>query len=142
MTKYLSVASQVLLGVIFTVFGLNGFLHFLPMQMPSGDAGAFAVLLAKHLAPLVFSVQLLAGVLLLVGRYVPLAVALLAPILVNILAYHVTMSPDTIAPAIVATILWLVVAYNARANFAGVFDPNVRRSDSPAGRSASYKAAA
>lgn len=113
--KIVALIARILLGLIFFVFGLNGFLHFIPATLPSGTAGQFLVALkASHYAYLVFAVQLIAGVLLLVNRFVPLAVVLLGAELANILAFHITMLPETAAPAVVATILWLIVAYDVR----------------------------
>jgi putative oxidoreductase len=84
--KILTHISRFLLAVIFTVFGLNGFLHFIPMPPPSGVAGQFmgAMFVTKYLL-FVFAIQLIAGVLLFIKRYVPLALTLLAPVIVNIL---------------------------------------------------------
>lgn len=69
----------------------------------------------------VFVIQTVAGLLLLAGVYVPLALALLAPVLVNILTFHITMDPADIGPGILATVLWIVVFIPLRANFAGIF---------------------
>jgi len=113
--KIVALVARILLGLIFFVFGLNGFLHFIPATLPPGIAGQFLVaLVASHYSYLVFAVQLIAGVLLLVNRFVPLAVVLLGAELANILAFHITLLPDGAAPAVVATILWLIVAYDVR----------------------------
>lgn len=86
--KIVALIARILLGLIFFVFGLNGFLHFIPATLPSGTAGQFLVALkASHYAYLVFAVQLIAGVLLLVNRFVPLAVVLLGAELANILVF-------------------------------------------------------
>jgi hypothetical protein len=76
---------------------------------------------ASHYFALVFAIQFIAGALLLSGRYIPLALTLLAPVLVNILDYHLTMDPATIAPGIVVTILWFLVFLEYRASFAPLF---------------------
>ena len=92
--KQSALAARFLLGSIFVVFGLNGFLHFLPLpSMPEG-AIAFFGALAKtgYLLPLLFGAQVVGGVLLLVGM-VPLALVILAPIVVNIVAFHVFLAP-------------------------------------------------
>src|ERR1700736_3977128 len=89
-----SVIARYLAGVIFLVMGLNGFLHFIPLPAPGGIAGQFmGALYVSHYLWVIFAFQVVGGLLLLVNRYVPLAVALLAPVLVNILTFHVLMAP-------------------------------------------------
>jgi putative oxidoreductase len=84
--KILTHISRFLLGLIFLIFGLNGFLHFIPMPPPSGVAGQFlgSMFVTKYLL-FVFAIQLIGGVLLLINRYVPIALTILGPIIVNIL---------------------------------------------------------
>ena len=121
------IVARILLGLMFTVFGLNGFLHFLPMQMPSGLAGQFlGVIFRSGFYVLVFATQTLAGILLLVGRFVPFGLALLAPVIANILVFHVTMEPAGIAPGLVALVLWILAVIAARKHFAPLFEPLVR----------------
>jgi putative oxidoreductase len=129
--------ARLLLGLIFLVFGLNGFLHFIPMPLPSGVAGQFmgALFVSRYLL-VVASFQVLTAVLLLINRYVPLALALLAPIIVNILLFHVLMAPNGIAPAVVVTVLWSVVFVGARSAFTGLFQQRVQTEDRPPQRSA------
>lgn len=121
--KIASLIARYLLGLMFTVFGLNWFVHFIPVTPPATPLGAqfMTVLATSNILTLVFTLELLAGLLLLSNRYVPLALALLAPILVNILAYHALIEPGTIVPGIVATILWAVVFFSERAAFRGLF---------------------
>src|SRR5213080_2707921 len=84
--KILTHISRFLLGLIFLVFGLNGFLHFIPLPPPSGVAGQFmGALFVSHYLTLIFGLQVIAAVLLLANRYVPLTLAVLAPVIVNIL---------------------------------------------------------
>src|ERR1700757_1362037 len=92
--KIFTNVSRFLLGFIFLVFGLNGFLPFIPTPPPSGVAGQFlgSMFVTKYLL-FVFAIQLIGGVLLLVNRYVPLALTILAPLLVNILLFHSLMNP-------------------------------------------------
>ncbi len=115
--------AQYLMGLMFTVFGLNGFLHFLPQTPPASPLALqyVTVLSASNYFVAVFAVQLAAGLLLLANRYVALALALLAPVLVNILLFHVLMDPASIGPGILATILWVVVFTRERAAFRGIF---------------------
>ena len=121
--KILVLVARLLLGLTFVVFGLNGFLHFLDMgPAPAGLAGQFIVaLFASHYFWVVAALQLVGGVLLLVNRYVPLALVLLGPVIVNIICYHVFLNSSGSLPAIVVTILWLIVFYDKRQYFAGIF---------------------
>ena len=124
--KILNSVSRFLLGLIFLVFGLNGFLHFIPMPPPSGVAGQFlgSMFVTKYLL-FVFAIQLVGGVLLLISRYVPLALTILAPIIVNILLFHSLMNPDGLVLALFVTILWAVVFASVRSAFAGIFQARV-----------------
>src|SRR6185436_9403590 len=115
--------ARLLLGLIFVVFGLNGFLNFLSMgPMPAGLAGQFiGALFLSHYFWVVAALQIVGGVLLLLNRFVPLALVLLGPIIVNILLYHLFLNPAGIALAIVVTILWFIVFYGHRQYFSGIF---------------------
>jgi uncharacterized membrane protein YphA (DoxX/SURF4 family) len=87
---YLPAVARVFLGLVFTVFGLNFFLHFLPMPPAPPRAAAFAGALfaSGYLFPLLKVTEVASGLLLLSNRFVPLALTLLAPVLVNILGFH------------------------------------------------------
>jgi putative oxidoreductase len=115
--------ARILLGLVFVFFGSNGFLHFLPMPpLPSGPAGQFlSALFASHYVIAVSAVQVAGGLLLLVNRYVPLAIALLGPVIVNILLYHFLLDRTGVAIALVVVLLWCVLFYRYRQNFAGIF---------------------
>jgi len=120
--KIVSLVARILLGLIFSIFGLNGFLHFMNGPMPPGLAGEFiGAMFTSHFAYLVFGIQLAAGVLLLANQCVPFALVLLAAVIANILAFHITMLPAGIAPGIVAAVLWLLVAYQERPILMGLF---------------------
>ncbi|HEY3900235.1 MAG TPA: hypothetical protein VGM54_16620 [Chthoniobacter sp.] len=120
--KTITVISRYLLGLIFAIFGLNGFLHFIPMPPPSGVAGQYlgALFVSHYLAP-VFALQLIGGALLLANRYVPVALTLLGPVIVNVLLFHVLMAPEGLPQAIVVAVLWGVVFASVRSAFAGIF---------------------
>src|ERR1700681_4081615 len=93
--KIAVVVARILLGLIFFVLGLNGFLQFIPAPPPTGLAGKFfGVMLASHSLVVGFGVQVIAGAMLLLNRFVPLALVLLAAVLANILAFHITMLPS------------------------------------------------
>ena len=122
--RTVSAIARYLAGVIFLVFGLNGFLNFIPMPPPGGIAGQFmGALYVSHYLWVIFAFQLVAGVLLLLNRYVPLAVAVLAPVLVNIIAFHALMAPSGLPLALFVAGLWTVIFVDARAAFAALFQP-------------------
>src|SRR5438270_13562881 len=108
-----STIARYLAGVIFLVFGLNGFLNFIPLPPPGGMAGQFmGALYASHYLWVIFGFQLLAGVLLLANRYVPLALAILAPVIVYILTFHFLMAPSGLPMAVFVAILWALIFVN------------------------------
>jgi putative oxidoreductase len=121
--KILTLIARLLLGLIFVVFGLNGFLNFLNMgSMPSGLAGQFiGALTQSHYLLVVAGLQVAGGALLLVNRFVPLALVLLGPVIVNIILYHVFLNASGAALAIVVVILWGIVFYSHRQYFSGIF---------------------
>ena len=124
--KILTHVSRFLLGFIFLVFGLNGFLHFIPMPPPTGVAGQFlgAMFVSKYLL-VVSGLQVISGALLLINRYVALALTIAGPIIVNILLFHSLMSPAGIGLALFVTILWGVVFVSVRSAFDGIFQAHV-----------------
>src|ERR1700759_302531 len=98
--------ARVLLGLMFLVFGLNNLHPFMPMQMPPGDAGTLSTIMFMH-GWITFHgvLYVVAGILLIIGRYVPVALVILGPILVNILLFHITLLPATIGPGLVCSAL-------------------------------------
>jgi hypothetical protein len=110
------------MGLMFTVFGLNGFLNFIPQPkepMPAGAvAFAGALMQTGYMMPLVMGTQLLVGVLLLLNIFVPLALALIAPIIVGIITFHIFLAPSTLAPGVVILVLELYLAWAYRKSFA------------------------
>jgi putative oxidoreductase len=125
--RTVSFIAQYLAGVIFLVFGLNGFLHFIPLPAPDGVAGQFmgALFVSRYLA-VILAVQIIAAILLLVNRFVPLALAVLAPVIVNILCFHVFMNPSGLPPALVVTVLWALIFVRVRPAFAGLLQSRVQ----------------
>ena len=121
--KIAATIARYLLGLLFTVFGLNGFFHFIPQPPPPEPLALqyMGVMIQSHYFVLVFLLQLVAGLLLLANRFVPLALTFLAPILVNVLLFHLLMNPEGIAAGIVSTILWFLVFWSVRTTFAGLF---------------------
>jgi putative oxidoreductase len=121
--KIVTLVARLLLGLIFVVLGLNGFLNFMSMgPMPSGLAGQFlGALVMSHYFWVVAALQVAGGALLLVNRYVPLALVLLGPVIVNIILYHVFLNSAGAPLAIVVVILWGIVFYSQRQSFSGIF---------------------
>src|ERR1700754_2093433 len=124
--KTASVIARYLAGVIFLLFGLNGFLNFIPMPPPEGIAGQFmGSLYVSHYLWVIFAFQLVAGVLLLSNRFVPFAVAVLAPMIVNILSFHFLMAPSGLPLALFVAVLWTLIFADVRPAFAGLFQPRL-----------------
>jgi putative oxidoreductase len=117
-----SVIARYLAGVIFLVMGLNGFLNFIPLPPPGGIAGQFmGALYISHYLWVIFAFQVIAGVLLLVNRYVPLGAAVLAPVIVNILVFHASMAPSGLPMALFVAALWAAIFIDVRPAFSGLF---------------------
>jgi len=132
--RHLPTVARILLGLIFFVFGLNGFLHFIP-QPKTGipeEAVAFATALMNtgYMMPIVMGTQLIVGVLLLVNRFVPLALALIAPIIVGIISFHVFLAPAAIGPGVVVLELELYLVWAYR----HAFRPMLALRATPAGK--------
>ncbi len=126
--KIASTIARYLLALIFTVFGLNGFLHFIPMMPMPPLAGQFvSVLVASHYVLPVFLLQLVCGLLFFINRYVPLTLTLIGPVIVNILLFHLTMNPSGIVPGLIATVCWFILFYSVRPAFDGIFRQHARR---------------
>jgi hypothetical protein len=117
-----SIIARSLAGVIFLVTGLNGFLNFIPLPPPVGVAGQFmGALYVSHYLWVIFAFQVIGGLLLLVNRSVPLAVVILAPVIINILTFHVLMAPSGLPLAVFVAILWAKTFIEVRPAFAGLF---------------------
>ena len=117
------------MGLMFFVFGLNGFLNFIPppkSSMPEG-AMAFSGALMKtgYMFPFIMGTQLLVGVLLLLNRFVPLALVLIMPVLLNIIAFHIFLQPAGIAPGAVLMVLELYLAWAYRKAYLPMLAPRV-----------------
>ena len=124
--------ARVLLALLFLVFGLNYFLHYLPMpkDMPPDIMNAMGTLMKTGHMGVASGTMVLVGLLLLINRFVPLALALIAPIIVGILTHHISMQPATIGPGIVVGLLELYLAWSYRAAFC----PMLRAKVTPGGR--------
>jgi uncharacterized membrane protein YphA (DoxX/SURF4 family) len=113
--RFVPTAARIFQGLVFTVFGLNFFFHFLPMPPapPRATAFAGALFASGYLFPLLKVTEVLAGVALLANRFVPLALAVLAPIVLNIVGFHLFLAPDGMAVplAVLAAELYLAWTY-------------------------------
>ena len=123
--KILTIIARVLLGLGFLVFGSNAFVHFLPMpELPHNLAGDYTrVFLASGYVYFIGGLQVIGGLLLLVGRFVPLALTILGAIIVNILIFHALMAPEGFPPALVFTALELFLVWRYREAFVPLFKP-------------------
>jgi len=129
--KIATIIARSLLGLIFVVFGSNMFLHFIPMPPPpEGPAREFmTALFLSHYLYVVGAFQVVGGVLLFTGRWTPLGLALVGPVIVNILCFHALMAPAGLPMAIVVTLLALFLLWCHRGNFAGLVKAPVGRAD-------------
>jgi putative oxidoreductase len=123
--KILTIIARILLGLIFVFFGSNGFLHFLPMPpLPQGVTGEYLhAFFASGYVYVISGFQVAGGLLLLIGRFVPLGLTILAAIIVNIWTFHLLMAPAGLPPAIFVTILELFLVWSYRDRFAGILRP-------------------
>ena len=118
--------ARTLLGLMFIVFGLNDFVPFIPNppSIPQSAGTFFGLMVQSHFSYFVFGAQLIAGVLLVINRFVPLALVMLAAVIANILAFHITMWPATLIPMpLIATVLWFIVAWRYRAKLTPLLQP-------------------
>ena len=123
--KLATIIARVLLGLVFVVFGSNIFLHFIPMPpLPATLAGDFSkALMQSHYMYVVGLLQVIGGLLLLIGRYLPLGLTLLGPVIVNILCFHMFLDPSGLPIALVVAALALFLLWRHRSNFAGLVNP-------------------
>jgi hypothetical protein len=120
--KIASTIARVLLGVVYLVFGLNGFLNFIPPQpMPPVAIQFVGALIESHYMMVVFAIELACGVLFLANRYVILALTVIAPVIFNILLVHIFMAPAGLPIAIFVAILWVLAVWPVRSVYSGIF---------------------
>jgi len=117
--RHAPTVARVLLGVVFFGFGLDGFLHLIPppdpSSMPHGSVAlSSAIMGSGYMFQLIKGTETLVGALLLTNRFVPLALALLAPVLVNIVLFHAFLAPSGIGMAIVLAVLHLFLVWTHR----------------------------
>ncbi|HEY1766423.1 MAG TPA: DoxX family membrane protein [Terracidiphilus sp.] len=121
--KIVGIVARLLLGLVFLVFGANKLFPFMPSgPMPTGVAGQFiTALVSTRYLMFVGLCELVGGLLLLVNRYVPLALTILGPVIVNVLLTGFLMARQGIPAGLVVTVLWFIVFFRVRSNFAGLF---------------------
>jgi putative oxidoreductase len=129
--KIVVLIARILLGLVFLVFGANKIVTFMPASMPTGVAGQFigAMVSTKYMI-FVGLCESVSGLLLLANRYVPLALTIVGPVIVNILLVGLLMSPIALPSGIIVTILWFVVFWSVRSAFSGIFQQRVQSSAS------------
>src|SRR2546428_13498178 len=122
--KVLTIIVRSLLGLTFVVFGLNAFLQFIPLPPPQGLAGDFMkALFVSHYFYVVAILQIAGGAICLLGRFVPLGLTLLCPVIVNILLFHLFLDPSGLPLAVVVSALALFLLCSYRRAFAGWLQP-------------------
>jgi putative oxidoreductase len=123
--KIVTIIARILLGLAFVIFGLNGFLHFLGGSMPPADSPAgqfFAVVTATGYMKPIFALQVIGGLLVLLGIFVPLGLTILAPIIFNILLFHICMAPGPkeMMPGVIVLVLEIFLIWRYWPNFRGL----------------------
>jgi putative oxidoreductase len=122
--KYAIIVARILLGLMFAVFGSNAFLHFIPMPPMQGQAGAFiGALIGSGYIYAIAALQVLGGLLLLFGRFAPLGLTLLGPVIVNIVLYHIFLDTSGLPMAGCITIFALFLLGAYRDKFPAIFQP-------------------
>jgi putative oxidoreductase len=122
--KVATIIARILLGLVFVVFGSNAFLHFIPMPPMQGPSGAFIGAMADTgYLKVVAALQVAGGLILLMGRFVPLGLTLLGPVIVNILCFHIFMDRSGLPLALLVAVLALFLFWRYRTNFAGLVKP-------------------
>lgn len=114
--------ARIVMGLVFAVLGFNKVVTFLPLPMPTGQAGAMMLLMYTHKWLIVYGlIETASGLMLLAGRFVPLGLTLLAGMLTNILLFHITFEPKGLPIPLVLGLMEVFLVYAYRASFAGIF---------------------
>jgi hypothetical protein len=120
--KIATIIAQVLVGLVFVVFGSNAFLQFMKGPLPPGQAGEFiTILFTSKWVLFIGGVQVVGGAIVLSNRYVPLGLTLLGPVIFNILLFHGLLNHAGWQPGVVMAILWIFLFSRYKKNFAGIF---------------------
>ena len=119
--KVATIIARILLGLVFVVFGSNAFLHFIPMPPMSGPSGEFiGSMYVTGYLKVIAAFQVVGGALLLIGRYVPLGLTLLGPVIVNIVFFHIFMDQSGLVMAGFVSALSLFLLWRYRSSFVGL----------------------
>ena len=120
----ITLVSRILLGLIFVIFGLNGFINFLPAFSMSIEGVNFmsALMQTGYLLPLIYFLLIVCGALLLLGMYLPLSVLLLLPIVVNIILFHVFLSMEGIIIAMIILVLEVILVISYKELYLTLFN--------------------
>ena len=122
--RIITIIARILLGLLFVVFGSNAFIHFLPMPPMTGPSGEFiGAMAATGYLQVIAGLQVVGGALLLLGKYVPLGLTLLGPIIVNIFLFHIFLDRAGLGMAVIVCAVWLFLLWAYRAAFAGLLRP-------------------
>ena len=131
-TRHIPTVGRIFLGLVFFVFGLNGFLNFIPPPKGPVNEGAmalgFAMMKSGYLIELIKGTEVLVGVLLLANRFVPLALAIIAPVIVNIFAFHAFLDPSSMVLPVLLVVVEVYLAWSYR----HVFRPMLSARTAPA----------
>jgi putative oxidoreductase len=124
--KVVNLIARIVLGLIFLVFGADKIVHFIPAQLPGGIAGQFiGVLMASKYLIFVGLCEACSGLLLISGRYIPLALVILGPVIVNILLVGLLLTRTALPSGIVVALLWCLVYWRVRSAFSGIYQQRV-----------------
>jgi hypothetical protein len=125
--RYATTGARCLLGALWLFFGLNGFLNFLPPPStpipPAAAAFGGALMSTGYMFQLIAGTEVVAGLSLLTARWVPLALVLLAPLVVNILAFHVFLAPSGLGVPAVLLAIQLFLAWRYRDAYRPLLQP-------------------
>jgi hypothetical protein len=113
-------------GLFWLVFGLNGFLHFFPVPEPTGEAAEFmqALMKAGYVMPIVYTTQIICGIMLLSRHLVPLALLLLGPVVMNVLLYDLFLNPSGLITGVAISIFYAALLFKSRNAFLPLFNIN------------------
>lgn len=132
-TRVKSISTTVIrtvLGLIYFVFGLNFFLHFIPMPPPPATPGAAesftgGLFQAGYFFPMLKGIEVLLGGFLLLNFFTPLSLVILAPISINILLFHAFLAPAGIPMSILIVVLHIYLFWAYRKSYSTVLNPKV-----------------
>ena len=122
MNKNIHTGARLILGLVFVIFGLNGFLHFMPNPTPTAEAGALFVAFGKtgYFFPMIKSIEVLVGGMFLTNLFAPLAAVIITPVLVGITTIHLFLNPSSIPLMIILHVLHGIIVFGYKKNYQGL----------------------